>query len=168
MKTRLSSIDWAFLQAETPSNLAHVAGLWIFQLPKGYRGNFWQKFMLGLDDANSVTEPFNYRVSSGIDLPGWVEDPGFELDNHVRFSALPKPGSTDQLMQLVSRLHSRQLDRSRPLWETHYIEGLADGRFAAYTKLHHAMVDGVAATRLLEQSLSPDPDSMPRPDSSTR
>jgi diacylglycerol O-acyltransferase len=162
VKTRLSSIDWAFLQAETPSNLAHVAGLWIFQLPKGYRGNFWQKFMLGLDEANSVTEPFNCRVSSGIDLPGWVEDPGFELDNHVRFSALPKPGSTDQLMQLVSRLHSRQLDRSRPLWECYLIEGIKGRRVAMYMKVHHAMFDGGSAMEYLTRALSDSPDAQAR------
>jgi diacylglycerol O-acyltransferase len=158
VKIRLSSIDWAFLQAESPSNLAHVAGLWVFQLPKGYRRNFWQEFMRGLDDPQSVTPPFNYKVSKGIELPSWVEDPDLDLDNHVRFSALPKPGSAEQLMQLVSRLHSRQLDRRRPLWECYLIEGLEGRRVAMYLKVHHAMFDGGSAMEYLTRSLSNTPE----------
>jgi diacylglycerol O-acyltransferase len=157
VKTRLSGIDWAFLQAETPSNLAHVAGLWIFELPKGYRKNFWQDFLRGLDDSHRVTPPFNYKVSSGIELPAWVEDSSIDLDNHVRFSALPKPGTMDQLMQLVSRLHSRQLDRSRPLWECYLIEGLRGRRVAMYLKVHHAMFDGSSAMEYLTRALTESP-----------
>lgn len=153
MKTRLSSIDWAFLQAESASNLAHVAGLWVFELPQGYRKNFWQEFMHGLDDPQLATPPFNYKVSSGIELPSWVEDPDFDLDNHLRFAALPKPGSTGQLMQLVSRLHSRQLDRSRPLWECYLIEGIKGRRVAMYLKVHHAMFDGSTAMEHLTRAL---------------
>ena len=162
MKTRLSPIDWAFLQAESASNLAHVAGLWVFELPKGYRKNFWQKFLRGLDDAGAVSPPFNYRVSGGIDLPSWVEDPDFDRDNHVRFSALPKPGSSEQLMQLVSRLHSRQLDRSRPLWECYLIEGIKGGRVAMYLKVHHAMFDGASAMDYLTRALSDVPTEQAR------
>jgi diacylglycerol O-acyltransferase / wax synthase len=157
VRTRLSSIDWAFLQAESPSNLAHVAGLWIFELPKGYRANFWQDFLRGLDDSCLVTPPFNYRVSSGLELPAWVEDADIDLDNHVRFSALPKPGTTGQLMQLMSRLHSRQLDRSRPLWECYLIEGLKGRRVAMYLKVHHAMFDGSSAMEYLTRALSESP-----------
>jgi diacylglycerol O-acyltransferase len=162
VKNRLSSIDWAFLQAESPSNLAHVAGLWVFQLPKGYRGNFWQDYINGLQDPNAVSEPFNYKVSSGIDLPSWVEDPAFDRDNHVRFSALPKPGSTAQLMQLVSRLHSRQLDRRRSLWECYLIEGIKGRRVAMYMKVHHAMFDGSSAMEYLTGALSHSPDEQAR------
>lgn len=158
MKIRLSGIDWAFLQAETPSNLAHVAGLWVFQLPKGYRGNFWQRFLRGLDDPGSAAPPFNYKVGSGLDLPSWVEDPDFDLDNHVRFSALPRPGSVDQLMQLVSRLHSRQLDRSRPLWECYLIEGIQGRRVAMYLKVHHAMFDGGSAMEYLTRAMLDSPE----------
>lgn len=158
MKTRLSSIDWAFLQAESPSNLAHVAGLWIFQLPKGYRGNFWQEYINGLQNPDSVSEPFNYKVSSGIDLPSWVEDSDFDPDHHIRFSALPKPGTMEQLMQLISRLHSRQLDRRRPLWECYLIEGIKGRRVAMYLKVHHAMFDGGSAMEYLTRALSHSPD----------
>lgn len=87
-------------QTETPSKLAHVAGLWVFSLPKGYRKNFWREFIDGLDDAHSATPPFNYKLTGGLDLPAWVEDESFDLDNHVRFAALPKPGSTGQLLEM--------------------------------------------------------------------
>jgi WS/DGAT/MGAT family acyltransferase len=153
MKQRLNTVDWAFLQAESPSNLSHVAGLWVFQLPKGYRKNFWRAFMAGLDDASLVTPPFNYRLAGGLNLPSWVEDPDFDLDNHVYFSALPKPGSTKQLLQMVSRIHSHQLDRSRPLWECYLIEGISGRRVAIYFKVHHALLDGVATMEYLVGSL---------------
>ena len=153
MKKRLGTVDWAFLQAESPSNLAHVAGLWVFSLPKGYRKNFWQEFMKGLDDANLATPPFNYKLAGGLDLPSWVEDPEFDLDNHVRFAALPRPGSTKQLLQVVSRIHSHQLDRSRPLWECYLVEGIAGRRVAIYFKVHHALLDGVATMEYLVGSL---------------
>ena len=153
MKQRLSTVDWAFLQAESPSNLAHVAGLWVFSLPKGYRKNFWRAFMDGLDDATLATPPFNYKLSGGLDLPSWEEDPEFELDNHVHFSALPKPGSTKQLLQMVSRIHSHQLDRSRPLWECYLVEGISGRRVAIYFKVHHALLDGVATMEYLVRSL---------------
>ncbi len=144
MKIRLSTVDWAFLQAESPTNLAHVAGLWVFDLPKGYRKNFWREYMDGLDDATVATPPFNYKLAGGLDLPSWEEDPDFDLDNHVHFVALPKPGSTKQLLQMVSRVHSHQLDRSRPLWECYLIEGLTGRKVALYFKVHHALHDGMA------------------------
>jgi len=159
MKQRLSAVDWAFLQTETPSRLAHVAGLWVFRLPKGYRSNrnFWNEFMERLTDARSSRPPFNYKLSGGLDLPSWVEDPAFDLDNHVRFAALPKPGSTGQLLDLVSRIHSKQLDRSKPLWECYLIEGICDRRVAIYFKVHHALLDGVATMGYLVGALQKDP-----------
>ena len=95
----------------------------------------------------------------------WKPDEKFDLEYHVRHSALPEPGRIRELLALVSRLHGSLLDRNRPLWEAHLIEGLADGRFALYTKVHHALVDGVAAMRLMATSLSEDPDEtgMPYP-----
>jgi len=144
MTRRLSSIDWAFLQTETPTNLAHVAGLWIFKLPKGYRKNFWREFINGLKNPERATPPFNYKVSDGFDLPRWVEDPEFDLDNHLRFASLPKPGTTEQLVKMVSRIHSHMLDRSQPLWECYLIEGVAGRRVALYFKVHHALLDGVS------------------------
>ena len=89
----------------------------------------------------------------------------FDIEHHVRHSALPKPGRVRELLELCSRLHSTRLAWERPLWEAHVIEGLRDGRVAMYTKTHHALVDGVSAMRLLASVLSTDPDQrdMPAP-----
>src|SRR5262249_45376268 len=87
---------------------------------------------------------------------GWSSATDVDLDYHVRRSALPGPGRVRELLELVSRLHSGMLDRHRPLWETHVIEGLDDGRFAVYTKIHHGLVDGVSTINLLQGSLSAD------------
>ena len=78
-------------------------------------------------------------------MPSWIEDPEFDLDNHVRYSAVPEPGSTDQLLKMVSGIHSHALDRSRPLWECYLIEGLSERRVAIYFKVHHALLDGGSA-----------------------
>ena len=87
----------------------------------------------------------------------WEDDEDIDLEHHVRHSSLPHPGRIRELLALTSRLHGTLLDRQRPLWEMHLIEGLADGRFAVYTKLHHSLMDGVSGLRLLERSLSTDP-----------
>jgi diacylglycerol O-acyltransferase len=89
----------------------------------------------------------------------WTEDDDVDLEYHVRLSSLPTPHRVRELLELTSRMHGTLLDRHRPLWEFHLIEGLQGNRFAAYSKIHHALVDGVAATRLLQEFLSPDPDA---------
>ena len=89
---------------------------------------------------------------------GWESDTRIDLGHHVRHDALPEPGEEAQLLALRSRLHSTPLDRSRPLWEIHLIEGLRDGRYATYTKIHHAVADGVSAMTMLRRALSEDPD----------
>ncbi len=96
---------------------------------------------------------------------GWENDEQFDLEHHVRRNALPRPGRVLDLLVLCSRLHSTLLDRNRPLWEMHLIEGLEDGRYAVYFKVHHALVDGVSALRLLARMLSSDGEErgMPAP-----
>ena len=94
----------------------------------------------------------------GIANLGWSYDKDIDIDYHVRRSALPSPGRVRELLELTSRWHSSLLDRHRPLWETHIIEGLKDGRFAVYTKVHHALIDGVSAQKLMQRALSSDPD----------
>ena len=89
----------------------------------------------------------------------WTFDDTIDYDHHVRHSAVPQPGRIRELLQLTSRWHGSLLDRHRPLWEAHVVEGLADGRIAVYSKIHHAIVDGVAAIRLMQRSLSEDPDA---------
>ena len=99
----------------------------------------------------------------GSPLQSWVVDEDFDLDYHVRRSALASPGDERELGVLVSRLHSNPLDLSRPPWEVHLIEGLEGGRFAIYTKMHHALVDGYSGVRLMARSLSKDPDDREQP-----
>jgi diacylglycerol O-acyltransferase len=117
---------------------------------------------------DEVAPLFQKRPKRSITTLGqwaWEQDRMFDLEHHVRRSALPQPGRILELLQLGSRLHSTLLDRHRPLWEMHLIEGLADGRYGVYFKVHHSLVDGVSALRLLNRTMSTDPDErgMPAP-----
>ncbi len=142
----------------------HVAALYLFKLPPRVNQ---RKFMARIGDSyRSTTElrkPFAHQVAHGtLGRFGplyWEHDPDLDIDYHVRHSALPRPGSYRELFSLVSRLHSTLLDRNRPLWEVHLIEGIKDRQFAVYTKAHHALIDGVAGIRLLEGVCTPDPEA---------
>ena len=96
----------------------------------------------------------------------WVDDPNFNLEHHVRQTALPDPGSEEQLMRLTSRVFSQQLDRSKPLWETWLVEGLEGNRFALISKTHHSLIDGIAGVDLAQVlfDLTPVPQEIPHPD----
>ncbi len=93
----------------------------------------------------------------GITNVAWSFDKEVELDYHLRQSALPRPGRVRELLELTSRLHGSLLDRHRPLWEAHLVEGLEDGRYAVYIKFHHSLLDGVSGLRLLQRAFTPDP-----------
>ncbi|WP_260765428.1 wax ester/triacylglycerol synthase family O-acyltransferase [Mycobacterium sp. SMC-4] len=139
----------------------HVAGLLPFAPPAGASADFLRTM---IDDARSleVVAPWNLKLAHPrlqfSPLHSWVPDENFDFDYHVRRSALASPGDQRELGILVSRLHSNHLDLTRPPWELHVIEGLEDGRFALYAKVHHALVDGYSAMRMLARSLSRDPD----------
>src|SRR3954466_12486834 len=150
---------------ETPPTPMHVGGVAILQQPEG--GGFDVDRLTAVIGERIAQVP-RYRqgvksVPGRIANPVWVDDEDFDISYHVRRSALPRPGSDDQLRELVGRVQSRQLDRNRPLWEICLVEGLADGRFAIITKTHHAMVDGVSAidigTLLLD--VTPTPRDLP-------
>src|SRR3954454_768971 len=102
-------------------------------------------------------------VPGRIANPVWVDDEAFDLGYHVRRSALPRPGTLDQLRELVGRVQARHLDRSRPLWEIYVVEGLEDGRFAILTKTHHAMVDGADVLDIGSLILDPSPEPRETP-----
>jgi diacylglycerol O-acyltransferase len=160
MSRRLSPLDILFLQMETPEAPSHVGGLQIFQIPTGYKGSFVADLKARLE-AIPAGSPFNLKLNpKGLPFafPTWIADKNFDIDFHLRHSALPKPGHMDELMKLVSRLHGRLLDRTRPLWEMYLIEGLEGNKFGIYTKIHHALVDGVGGMRLMDHSLSRTPD----------
>jgi len=151
--------DAAFLLSESRATPMHVGGLQVFELPEGappdwLREQYTQ--MLDHDDVSSLFRKRPYRSLRTGGQWAWRDDEQLDLEYHVRHSALPDPGRVRELLALGSRMHGSLLDRQRPLWEFCLIEGLDQNRFAIYTKIHHAMVDGVSALRLLERSLSTD------------
>lgn len=155
--TRISITDYAFLLTETADSPRHVGSLQIFRPPEGYDGDFVGDLIEELR-RHKVGAPFDQRLKVSLTgRPQWVPDRNFDLDYHVRRSALPAPGSRRQLADLASRLHAFMLDREHPLWELHFVEGLDDGCFAIYTKIHHAYCDGATLVRLANESLSADP-----------
>ncbi|MGQ0620659.1 MAG: wax ester/triacylglycerol synthase family O-acyltransferase [Panacagrimonas sp.] len=150
--------DAGFLIAEGPSRGAQVSMLTTWSLPKGAKDDFLGKLVAHWRGCKNFAAPFNLRVKPGALLPDWetLSPEQIDLDYHLYHSGLPKPGGERELGVLASRLHSIPLDRSRPLWEMHVIEGLEGGRFALLFKLHHAQIDGMGAIRLIERVLSPD------------
>ncbi|HSG90945.1 MAG TPA: wax ester/triacylglycerol synthase family O-acyltransferase [Pseudomonadales bacterium] len=150
--------DAAFLHAETDATPNHIAGLLIFQPPAG-RPDFLGELLPGLL-AQRPTGFFRRRLQRGLfgigAQPAMVEAEDVDLDYHVRRIALPQPGSRAQLERVVERIHARRLDLTRPLWEYYFIEGLAQGQVAIYSKMHHAVVDGMAGVTLAMAALSTD------------
>ena len=163
-----------FLLAENRSMPMHVGGLQLFEKPEGADRDYARQMFEAMRDAPEIAPLFLKRPHRSLSTAGqlvWVEDEQFDIEHHVRHSALPRPGRIRELLDLAGRLHSTRLAWERPLWEAHVIEGLRDDRVALYTKTHHALVDGVSAMRLLQSVLSTDPDrrGMPAPwDARTR
>jgi diacylglycerol O-acyltransferase len=148
---QLGGLDASFLYMETPQTPMHVAGLSIVELPAGYKGSFYDAYKAHIASRLHLMPVLRMKlvqVPLEIDHPLWIDDDAMDLDYHIRQLGLPKPGTMKQLEELVGRLHSNFLDRSRPLWEFYVIDGLADNRLAVYTKLHHAAVDGGAGMAL--------------------
>ncbi len=157
----LPIMDAGWLLVETRETPMHVGGLQLFTPPKDMGPDFISDMFRNLVETNAPTSPFNQRLDRPYGRAGifkWVEDHNVDLEYHARHSALAAPGRIRELLALVSRLHSTLLDRHRPLWELHLIEGLNDGRIALYTKFHHSMFDGVGGIRQLLRSFTPDED----------
>lgn len=155
---RLTTLDASFLYLERPDNPMHVAGVLVLEPPDG-----------GLDALASLVEarlPLvpRYRQRA-LEVPGhlanpvWADDPDFDLQYHLRRSAVPRPGTETQLLDLVSRVVARPLDRSRPLWELYLVEGLAQGRVAVITKTHPALVDGLGTVDIGQVLLDDSPEA---------
>ena len=159
-------LDSIFLMGETNETLMHVASMLHFTLPSDAGPQFLPDLVAHLRAA-AGEPPWNLRLQTRMLLrqpvPRWVPDEEFDIDYHVRHSALPSPGGERELGVLVSRLHSNPLDFRRPPWELHVIEGLRGNRFAAYIKIHHSLVDGFTGMRLLERGLSTSPDEREHP-----
>jgi diacylglycerol O-acyltransferase len=160
--------DSLFLLGESREHPMHVGSLQLFVPPDGADALDIRRMFEEEVAKDEVAPLFQKRPKRSITTLGqwaWEQDRMFDLEHHVRRSALPQPGRILELLQLGSRLHSTLLDRHRPLWEMHLIEGLADGRYGVYFKVHHSLVDGVSALRLLNRTMSTDPDErgMPAP-----
>ncbi|MGV0778467.1 WS/DGAT/MGAT family O-acyltransferase [Mycolicibacterium elephantis] len=151
--------DALFLLGESREHPMHVGGLQLFELPQGTGPEFLRGLYDALLTQTDVAPTFRKRPAffGGLTNVMWSSDKEVELDYHLRRSALPAPGRVRELLELTSRLHGTLLDRHRPLWEAHLIEGLDDGRFAVYTKFHHSLIDGVSAMKLMQRVLSSDP-----------
>lgn len=138
----------------------HVGGLQLFTPPEGAGPEFIHDLyrdMLAHTNFNPTYRKRPARILGGIASFGWAYDDDVDVDYHLRRSALPSPGRVRELLDLCGRLHTSLLDRHRPLWETYLVEGLEDGRFAIYSKAHHALLDGVSALRMAMRTLSDDP-----------
>ena len=144
MNQRLRPRDLALLAQESTTSPMHHAMVEIFDPADSGFG--YDRLVALIDERISFVPRYRCKVQSvpgRLATPVWVDDPDFDLGFHVRRSALPRPGSMDQLRELVARIVSRPLDRSRPLWEVYVVEGLAEGRIAVLWKSHLALVDGV-------------------------
>jgi diacylglycerol O-acyltransferase len=153
--------DSMFLLAERREQPMHVGGLQVFELPPDAPDDWLLSVYQSVvrSDPGQISSMFRrrpVRPASSLGAWSWQTDRALDLEHHVRLSALPRPGRVRELLALVSRLHGTLLDRHRPLWEAHLIEGLDGRRFGVYTKVHHSLLDGVSALRLLAKSLSAD------------
>jgi diacylglycerol O-acyltransferase len=159
----LTSADQAFLWMENRQQPMHVGGLQLFNIPEDAGPMFITDLMESLYSYSQPLGPFADHLVSKRGRYYWEEDKLFDIEHHVSHQALPKPGRVRELLSHVSAEHSHLMDRSRPLWEFHVIEGLKRRQIAVYSKIHHSMIDGISAMRLLSRSLSTDPNTRNMP-----
>ncbi|HEX7355375.1 MAG TPA: wax ester/triacylglycerol synthase family O-acyltransferase [Mycobacteriales bacterium] len=149
---QLTGLDGAFLAMETSTVFGHIASICVIDPDTGDGPLTLERLTDVVASRLDLVPPFRRRLAPvplGLDQPYWIEDPDFDIEYHVRAIALPPPGSDALLAEQAARLHARPLDRARPLWEMYLISGLAGGRMAVYTKVHHAAIDGVSGSDIL-------------------
>lgn len=149
---RLTGIDATFLYLETPSMPMHVGSVAVLDPSKGDGSFSYEKFRSILQSRLHLLPPFRRRLVNtpfSLHHPVWIEDPDFDLDFHIRRSAIPSPGGPEELNAFVGENLGRHLDRARPLWRMWVVEGLEGGRVAVVGKVHHAAIDGVSGAELL-------------------
>jgi diacylglycerol O-acyltransferase / wax synthase len=165
---QLTSLDAQFLALETPRTYGHVGGLAIYDPSTAPGGKVTiEDFCRLVSERLPLLPPFTWRLAEvpfGLDHPYWIEDPDFDLDFHVRETAVPPPGEDRQIAETVSRIFARPLDRSRPLWAAYLIHGIHGDRIGMLTKVHHAAVDGVSGAEILSVLLDVSPEGRPAPD----
>lgn len=159
---RLSGQDYSFLVFESPNVHTHVGATQIFEagpLRTSDGGINAELYKRSIESVLHLIPRYRQRLMwiPIENRPVWVDDPEFNIDYHIRHTALPRPGSDEELKRLTARIMGRQLDRARPLWEMWVVEGLEGDRFAVISKLHHCMVDGTSGVDLAHLTLSPTP-----------
>jgi diacylglycerol O-acyltransferase / wax synthase len=153
---RLSAVDASFLAQEGDTSHMHVGAVLVFEGPPPSYEDFCNQVRGRLHFVPRYRQKLAVPpLETG--RPLWVDDASFNLEYHIRHTALPAPGSEDQLRALAARIHSQQLDRSKPLWETWLVQGLEGNRFAIISKTHHALVDGVSGVDLITVLFDPTP-----------
>jgi diacylglycerol O-acyltransferase / wax synthase len=160
---RLSGLDTSFLHLERSGAHMHVASVSIFEGSAPTHQEFRDHIGSRLHLVPRFRQKLRF-VPLDQGRPVWVDDPHLNLDYHVRQTALPAPGSDEQLRNLAARIFSQQLDRSKPLWELWLVEGLSGDRFAIIGKSHHALVDGVSGVDITTVLFDLDPEPQGRPD----
>ena len=161
--TPLSPADQLFLWMEKRQQPMHVAGLQLFNFPEDAGPRYIRDLVEHLRTFTEPQHPFNKRLVRRFGQYFWETDKQFDLEHHFRHRALPKPGRIRELLSYVSAAHSNLMDRQRPLWEVHLIEGVQGRRFALYSKIHHSLFDGISAMRMGSRALSPDIDARDLP-----
>ncbi len=162
----MSAADALFLVAETPKRPMHMGALALLSPPESAGARYVRDAFVGALARNQVASLWRrspHRSLTSLGQWYWRTEAEVELDYHVQLSALPWRAGLAALWELVSQLHAGMLDRARPLWQLHLIEGLPDGQYAMYIKTHHALADGVSALRLLQRTVSADPDQRGMP-----
>jgi diacylglycerol O-acyltransferase len=154
---KIPPLDLMFFLTETAQSPKHVGAVQIFKLPAKAPKTYMRNLVKSFKEA-PVASPFDYRPHfPRVGMPEWVVDDNLDIDYHVRHSALPGPGTDEQLMEVLQRLHCGLLNRDRPCWICQVIEGLEGGRFAIYNKIHHAYIDGMSGVKRMYGTLSPSP-----------
>ena len=164
MPTRLTGLDAVWLYLETPTSHMHVGSVLVLDPSTAPEPLTYERVLEYIDARMHLAPSFRQRIATvpfRIDHPVWFNDPAFDLRYHVRRAALPAPGGMRELAEYAADMQSRRLDRTRPLWEMHLVEGLEGGRVAIVTKTHHAAVDGVSGAELLATILQLDPNQPP-------
>ena len=159
---RMSLLDASFLYVENDVTPMHIGGVAIFDGPPPTHEELVSRFAAKLHLVPRYRQKVRF-LPMNIGLPMWVDDPHFNVDYHVRRTAIPRPGGDAELRNFVGRQMSQHLDRARPLWEIWAVEGLDEGRWAIVSKVHHCMVDGVSSTDLMAVLFDDDPSPEPLP-----
>ncbi len=155
----VSPADQIFLLLERRQQPMHIGTLQLFSYPEEAKADYVSRLAEHMRSFTEVKAPFNQRVVTRFGQNFWEEDRQFDLDHHFRHAALPRPGRIRELLAFISAEHSNLLDRARPLWEVHLIEGVQGRRFAVYTKMHHSMMDGMSGMRLMMRTFSTSPEA---------